>query len=102
MSPKENLKMAENEVQQTQADGQPAEQAQQQAPSLTIQDLLFVAQLIQITSQRGVYRAEELQNVGTLYNKLVAFLESVGAITKPAAEGETPAATEATTETPNA
>lgn len=55
---------------------------QQPAPSLTLQDLIFVAQLIQFTSQRGVYKAEELQNVGTLYNKLIAFLDSVGAITK--------------------
>jgi hypothetical protein len=36
-----------------------------------------------LTSQRGAYRAEELANVGVLYNKLIAFLDSVGAITKP-------------------
>lgn len=56
--------------------------SQQSAPSLTLQDLILVAQIIQLTSQRGVYKAEELQNVGTLYNKLIAFLDSVGAITK--------------------
>lgn len=55
----------------------------QPAPSLTIQDLVLVAQIIQLTSQRGAYRAEELANVGTLYNKLIAFLDSVGAISKP-------------------
>lgn len=52
------------------------------APNLTLQDLVLVAQIIQLTSQRGAYRAEELQNVGTLYNKLIAFLEGVGAINK--------------------
>jgi hypothetical protein len=59
------------------------ETQQPAAPSLTLQDLILVAQIIQLTTQRGAYRAEELQNVGTLYNKLIAFLDSVGAITKP-------------------
>ena len=58
------------------------ETKQPATPNLTIQDLILVAQIIQLTSQRGVYKAEELQNVGTLYNKLSAFLDSVGAITK--------------------
>jgi len=56
-------------------------------PNLTLQDLILVAQIIQLTTQRGAFRAEELQNIGALYNKLIAFLESAGAITK------TPAAT---------
>lgn len=55
---------------------------------LTIQDLVLVAQIIQLTSQRGAYRAEELANVGNLYNKLVAFLESVGAISRQPQEPE--------------
>lgn len=55
---------------------------QPSAPSLTLQDLILVAQIIQLTTQRGAFRAEELQNVGTLYNKLIAFLESAGAITR--------------------
>lgn len=55
---------------------------QETPPSLTLQDLVLVAQIIQLTSQRGAYKAEELANVGTLYNKLIAFLDSVGAITK--------------------
>lgn len=74
--------MATKEVDQVQADNQP-QQTTEQAPSLTLQDLVLVAQIIQLTSQRGAYRAEELANVGALYNKLIAFLDSVGAITKP-------------------
>ena len=54
--------------------------AQQPAPSLTLQDLVLVAQIIQLTSQRGAFKAEELEQVGGLYNKLVAFLQSTGAI----------------------
>ena len=69
--------MADQELQQEQAE-QPADQA----PSLTLQDLILVAQIIQLTSSRGAFKAEELQNVGVLYNKLIAFLDSVGAITK--------------------
>ena len=68
-------------VTNTAADTQPTESIQ--APSLTLQDLVLVAQIIQLTSQRGAYKAEELQNVGALYNKLIAFLDSVGAISRP-------------------
>ena len=57
-----------------------AEQPAQAAPGLTLQDLVLVAQIIQLTSQRGAFKAEELEQVGGLYNKLVAFLQSTGAI----------------------
>ena len=59
----------------------PVQQAQQPAPSLTLQDLVLVAQIIQLTSQRGAFKAEELADVGGLYNKLVTFLQSTGALT---------------------
>ena len=57
-----------------------AEAEQQAAPSLTLQDLVLVAQIIQLTSQRGAFKAEELESVGGLYNKLIAFLQSTGAL----------------------
>ena len=66
---------------QTQAEvATPAAEAQP-APSLTLQDLVLVAQIIQLTSQRGAFKAEELADVGGLYNKLVTFLQSTGALT---------------------
>jgi len=68
--------MADQEVQQ---DSTVAEQSS--APSLTLQDLVLVAQIIQIGSQRGTFRAEELAEVGTLYTKLIAFLQATGALT---------------------
>ena len=77
--------MADQEVEQVQADVASAEQT----PSITLQDLILVAQIIQLTTQRGAFRAEELANVGTLYNKLVAFLESTGAVSRTALEGQT-------------
>ena len=53
----------------------------QPAPGLTLQDLVLVAQIIQLTAQRGAFKAEELTQVGGLYDKLVAFLQSTGALT---------------------
>jgi hypothetical protein len=76
--------MTEQEV-QTQEQETSAEQA---APSLTLQDLVLVAQIIQIGSQRGTFRAEELADVGTLYTKLIAFLQATGALA-PAKTEET-------------
>jgi hypothetical protein len=66
----------------------PAVEQQPQAPSLTLQDLILVAQIIQLTTQRGAFKAEELEQVGGLYNKLVAFLQSTGALAPPAASTE--------------
>ena len=67
--------MAEQEVQAQET------AAEQSAPSLTLQDLVLVAQIIQIGSQRGTFRAEELADVGALYTKLIAFLQATGALT---------------------
>lgn len=66
-----------------------AEDIQQpSAPTLTIADLSAIAQIIQISSTRGAFRAEELASIGNIYNKLIAFLDSAGAINKQAdAEG---------------
>ena len=65
---------------QTQAEVATSAAEAQSAPSLTLQDLVLVAQIIQLTSQRGAFKAEELADVGNLYNKLVVFLQSTGAI----------------------
>jgi hypothetical protein len=77
--------MAKKETQPA-AEAQPAETAQ--GPSLSLQDLILVAQIIQLTTQRGAFKAEELQNVGALYNKLVSFLEASGAVSRTAPEGQ--------------
>jgi len=62
--------------------------AQEQQPSLNLQDLILVAQIIQVSSQRGAFKADELANVGALYNKLIAFLQSTGALTPAPANTE--------------
>jgi len=78
--------MAKKETIQSTDAATPAQQPQ--APGLTLQDLVLVAQIIQLTSQRGAFKAEELEQVGGLYNKLIAFLQSTGAIAPPAAPTE--------------
>lgn len=67
---------------------------QQPAPQLQIADLLLTAQLIQLTTKRGAFNAEELTQVGGLYDRLVAFLQASGALTPAQApeSAEAPAA----------
>lgn len=69
---------------------QPTPQAAQQPQQggLSLQDLITVTQIIQLSSQRGAFRAEEMEQVGALYTKLVGFLQSTGALQQPAPEGE--------------
>ena len=80
---------------------QPVDQIAQetQAAGLTIQDLIYTMQVLQVVSQRGAFRADELTSVGALYDKLVTFLASTGALQPAPTDGsaETPADT--TTET---
>ena len=44
---------------------------------LTIQDLVAVKSIIDVASQRGTFKASELEAVGKIYNKLNTFLETV-------------------------
>jgi len=74
----------EKQVEQAAVEAAP----QQEQPSLNLQDLILVAQIIQVSSQRGAFKADELANVGALYNKLIAFLQSTGALTPAPANTE--------------
>lgn len=58
-----------------------------QADELTIQDLAMARAVIEIATERGVFKANELAGVGGLYNKLDAFLKQVEAQSKAAQEG---------------
>ena len=59
--------------------------AQEAPPSLTIQDLENIRNIIDVASKRGVFKTEEFAMVGTAYGKLSVFIT---AITPPAAEGK--------------
>ena len=66
------------------------ETTQENGPQLSLQDLVLVMNLIRATAERGAIRAEEMTEVGTVYNKLVQFLTESGAIqpAQPSAPAE--------------
>lgn len=55
----------------------PAQEEQQAAPDLNISDLVALKSILDVASQRGAFKANELEAVGKTYNKLNTFLESV-------------------------
>jgi len=59
--------------------------AAETAPSFGISDLVFTLQVFEACAQRGAFRAEELSQVGALYDRLRAFLIANGALGNRAA-----------------
>jgi hypothetical protein len=76
--------MSEN-TEQTQASPQ---------PELTISDLQNIRSIIEVAAKRGSFGAGEMSAIGTVFDKLTAFLAAVAPQQAPAAEGtdEAPAA----------
>jgi len=72
---------------------QPVEttQEQQEPVQLQLSDLLLSAQVIQLASSRGAFKPEEFTQVGALYERIVTFLQTSGAL-KQAEAPDTPAA----------
>ena len=67
-------------------------------PGLGINDLKLMANVLEVVSNRGAIKANEMAAVGTLYNTLMTFLVANGALQQPApAEESTEESTEATT-----
>lgn len=54
-----------------------------QGPDLNISDLAAMKNIIDVASQRGAFKAPELELVGKTYNKLVTFLDSVNKREQP-------------------
>lgn len=50
---------------------------EQQGADLNISDLLAVRSIIEVATQRGAFKAAELEAVGKTFNKLNSFLEAV-------------------------
>jgi hypothetical protein len=50
---------------------------QSQSPELTIQDLNAMKTIIDVASERGAFKPNEMMSVGTIYNKLETFLKAV-------------------------
>jgi hypothetical protein len=65
-------------------EGTPTNGAQQQpqepqGPDLTVSDLNALKSIIDVASQRGAFKPNEMMTVGQVYNKLEAFLNAVTA-----------------------
>jgi hypothetical protein len=71
----------------TQAQEAPTQEAQAQANAeLTVNDLNALKQIIDVASQRGAFKPNEMAVVGTTYTKLETFLNAVQAQQQPAQE----------------
>ena len=73
-------------------------EAQQPQVQLQISDILTAAQVIQLASTRGAFRAEEFSQIGVCYDRMIAFLQASGALQQATPAEGTPA--DASTETP--
>ena len=54
-----------------------APQGEQKPVELTVQDLGVIRSVIDVASQRGAFKANEMEAVGKTYNKLDIFLQQV-------------------------
>lgn len=61
---------------------------EQEAPDLTIQDLTAMKSIIDVASDRGAFKPNEMTTVGTVYSKLEAFLNAVAEQQAAAAEAQ--------------
>jgi hypothetical protein len=71
--------MTEEVQNQTAETAAPAPEAAPATPpvDLNISDLVALKSIVEVASQRGAFKAAELEAVGKTFNKLNAFLESV-------------------------
>ena len=53
------------------------EATQAQGPDLTVQDLQALKSIIDVASQRGAFKPNEMMTVGQTYTKLEQFLNAV-------------------------
>ena len=67
----EEVKVPEATAPETAAPEAPA------APDLNVNDLTALKNIIDVATQRGAFKAAEMEAVGKVYNRLNLFLESV-------------------------
>jgi hypothetical protein len=65
------------EIKEQQAAPAAAPQQTEQPTDLNISDLVSLKSIIEVASQRGAFKANELEAVGKTFNKLSTFLESI-------------------------
>jgi hypothetical protein len=76
----------ENKVEDTAPQAEAPAQ-EQQGPDLTVQDLQALKNIIDVASQRGAFKPNEMVTVGQTYGKLEAFLAAVASQQTQAPQG---------------
>jgi hypothetical protein len=64
----------------------PVPEAQPEQPSISLQDLVLVLNLIRMVAERGAIKVDEMSAVGAVYQKLFSFLKASGAISEESKE----------------
>jgi hypothetical protein len=72
---------------QLEAEAQPQD-GQEVPESIGLQDLQLIANIVDLASQRGAFRGNELSQVGSVFDKLSAFLNYVAQQQAEAQEAE--------------
>lgn len=54
---------------------EPEQEVPEQSDDLNINDLNALKQIIEVTNSRGSFKANEMEAVGRVYNKLAKFLD---------------------------
>lgn len=57
-----------------------------EAPSLSLNDLVLLLNVVRVTAERGAIKADEMSAVGAVYEKLQKFLQASNAISQPQEE----------------
>lgn len=70
------------------------EQTETKQADLTIQDLSSLKAIIDVASQRGAFKPNEMVQVGQTYSKLEAFLDEIARQQKAQQEAQAPEAAE--------
>lgn len=55
---------------------------------LSLSDLIVLKQIVEVASERGAFKADELSHIGQLYDRLRAFLEQ--AVPQDSKENQSP------------
>tara|TARA_B110000503_G_scaffold133276_1_gene210525 strand:+ start:2258 stop:2494 length:237 start_codon:yes stop_codon:yes gene_type:complete len=74
----------ETTAESTAQEAAPTQSVEKQGPDLTVQDLQALKSIIDVASQRGAFKPNEMMTVGQTYNRLEIFLN---AVTQQSAQG---------------
>jgi hypothetical protein len=60
-------------------------------PTLSIADIANLKQIVEVASSRGAFRADELSQVGNVYDRVCAWLDSMTQATDEETQGDSDA-----------